>query len=1292
MPVQWFEMSKGKSLENFIALFFLMSASALGCHASYLNSSDSVIDWSELSGFGTMPSENISSSLSKTSSGFVLVTQSPADGIVYNERVDDLWNGWKKLDGRMKGMAAIDSEGNDLFLAIRGLNDAVWFNERLSGIWSGWSNWSGQTLASPAIVKSSGGLVVSVKGLDSKLWVKRRNNNGSYVDWTQIGTLQINGDICMSEENNTLIVAARDASGSVYVIERNPANVWGSWTSIGGTVVADPFVYLKDGVVYVSAVGTDNALWYNKRENSIWQGWQSLGGGLLGRPVVAGINGRVIFSAMAPGQTIFYRVLEDGLWSEWTAAVGTSKYFNLAGGENEYLLSTLGTNNQVYRRSYYPTKTYTSEDYPFADYSIEDTSSGGKRLIFYLSNSNQEVKLSYAVEPGRKALYKTLGLAVSDRVIPWTNHINNPVSGVYVIVNGSQFRIGNSYIERNFIISGGVLRTTEVYNKISSVRHMIDSDEFGIKYRNSTRPFYIDLERISFNENAVWSWGAGDPLVYSDLFFWETNPVSIPKLISQGGRQYAIQRIYTYSDLSDQYLFNGSEAILGATRYGKGLEEFKAYLLDQKKPENKFFYNYNTWWTLPFQYSERNVTDLIDVLSANLLEPYGVDLDSFTLDEGWAEPHSIWKINNATLPNGFDAINSKLRSKNSSLGLWISPSAIYSTLDKDWAAQNGYYVYNYTYSNWPGKWLCHFEAPGKKSYSEEFKNTLSGYISQYNLTTIKFDALLSCHDYDSEEYQNFFNLWDYLISIKADVKYELNIIYNPTALPRGDGVKDFSSDYPSGVLPALNNKEAYLTTRDHFWIYSATRNMPSRFVDPYGIIIQTDEDWRNDAVVNLLRGTSLISLYVNPKNMREADWSDLASLLNWGKEQEEKLLVNTYIIGGEPQDGDVYGISHYYEPSRDAYIMLRNPAINEKSYSLILNETAGFTVDDSYIIKIVYPYAYAFDSVYLKGSTQNITLKGFETLVIHVMPYSSVKNEVLGARYEILGDNSLRLWSRENGRAGARLMLNGSDPSYERISIENCDVPASLKVHPTGVSHSRDSISGSFSIESTPSYNATLIVLINSTQRFDVDSLNSYSFIVDSSTVIPQIKKSSGQWIAEDGDYRHYWVYYIVPLPAGNHSVSFSVSNLPDGVSSSSDIIYSESLTGTDYAVSGWINDPDESLLIYSQDKTNGTISLDASYEYPKCGDGICSCNEDENICPADCASIVTTTTMTTTTTLPDRCSMPGNYPEVDGSCDEVTLSEIVNAINMWAVDTFQLADVVNLINSWADPVRFPPQ
>jgi hypothetical protein len=102
-------------------------------------------------------------------------------------------------------------------------------------------------------------------------------------------------------------------------------------------------------------------------------------------------------------------------------------------------------------------------------------------------------------------------------------------------------------------------------------------------------------------------------------------------------------------------------------------------------------------------------------------------------------------------------------------------------------------------------------------------------------------------------------------------------------------------------------------------------------------------------------------------------------------------------------------------------------------------------------------------------------------------------------------------------------------------------------------------------------------------------------------------------------------------------------------------------------------------------------------------GGGCMACDEygsgwtdDDSLCSAgescvngNCRASTTSSTSTTSTTLP--CTMLGNYPDEYGSCDEVTLSEIINAINLWASDQFELGEVIDLINSWANPLIYPP-
>ena len=62
------------------------------------------------------------------------------------------------------------------------------------------------------------------------------------------------------------------------------------------------------------------------------------------------------------------------------------------------------------------------------------------------------------------------------------------------------------------------------------------------------------------------------------------------------------------------------------------------------------------------------------------------------------------------------------------------------------------------------------------------------------------------------------------------------------------------------------------------------------------------------------------------------------------------------------------------------------------------------------------------------------------------------------------------------------------------------------------------------------------------------------------------------------------------------------------------------------------------------------------------------------------------TSSTTTSSTLSVGCVMAGNYPP----CSNVTLSEVVTAIDKWAAGNLPLADVMRLINSWSNPLRYP--
>ena len=57
------------------------------------------------------------------------------------------------------------------------------------------------------------------------------------------------------------------------------------------------------------------------------------------------------------------------------------------------------------------------------------------------------------------------------------------------------------------------------------------------------------------------------------------------------------------------------------------------------------------------------------------------------------------------------------------------------------------------------------------------------------------------------------------------------------------------------------------------------------------------------------------------------------------------------------------------------------------------------------------------------------------------------------------------------------------------------------------------------------------------------------------------------------------------------------------------------------------------------------------------------------------------TTTTSTTTTTQGECALSGDYPP----CGYISLDEVVNHINEWAMGNADLSGVINLINAWSN-------
>jgi hypothetical protein len=125
--------------------------------------------------------------------------------------------------------------------------------------------------------------------------------------------------------------------------------------------------------------------------------------------------------------------------------------------------------------------------------------------------------------------------------------------------------------------------------------------------------------------------------------------------------------------------FVSKSAVAGVAAKGDVARQFQRYLKTfQATPDTtKLFVNYNTWWTL-MPPTEKNCLELINLFKQKLFDVYGQSFDTFTIDEGWDDKQSLWKLRTDRFPDGFHPLSEPLRAMHAAHGLWLSPSSGYN--------------------------------------------------------------------------------------------------------------------------------------------------------------------------------------------------------------------------------------------------------------------------------------------------------------------------------------------------------------------------------------------------------------------------------------------------------------------------------------------------------------------------------------------------------------------------------------------------------------------------------------
>jgi hypothetical protein len=535
--------------------------------------------------------------------------------------------------------------------------------------------------------------------------------------------------------------------------------------------------------------------------------------------------------------------------------------------------------------------------------------------------------------------------------------------------------------------------------------------------------------------------------------------------------------------------------------------------------------HYNSWWTMPVPFTEQDVLDNIAELKRGLYDHTGFFFDSYAMDMGWSDPHSVWNISAAGYPDGFRRIRDALAEMGCRPGLWVSPSSLYPpALDNAWLAEAGY-------ETSPGSHLAQFACLARGGrYQRAFRRQVLRHARNASLGHVKFDGLAwPCtaighgHRPDFESYQpiteGLMDVFDELRAQDPDIALEPTCLgYYPSPwwlMHTPFVIGPFGDDCPRGRVPCPEWIEslttgrdlANLRGRDAFW-------MPSSALECFDIIIQCPGDFRNHAVMAMARGHWFQSTYINPKFVDAEEWRFFADLLRWARAHREELQ-NPVILGGDPAQRQAYGYA-YPGDARSLYFV-RNPWMEGTTVSL-----PGGESPPAQELRSLYPCRQVLARTEAGSPLPPVTLGPYELLVLEAAPTRAAHL----AAPELA---PLAAWEEAEAPAFERLVFEAEPPAFGP-SWTSPDGDAALLLVRSG--------SGRLSAQ----VGCELCLLVEGPAEGPSADC---TVTLDGAQVALRETGSRGAFSATGAAPEGDWQWFLASVPPGEHEVGYRIS-VPD--------------------------------------------------------------------------------------------------------------------------------------------------
>jgi hypothetical protein len=445
------------------------------------------------------------------------------------------------------------------------------------------------------------------------------------------------------------------------------------------------------------------------------------------------------------------------------------------------------------------------------------------------------------------------------------------------------------------------------------------------------------------------------------------------------------------------------KAVYGIAEPGTERLAFMEYIAAHRPTPRGLHFNYNSWWTSSVPFTETEILGLMKSFEDNLYKRHGIALDSFAIDMGWSQPHSIWGIDETLFPEGFTRIHEAAGRMRAGLGLWTSPTAFYhQALDTQWAEDNGYETMEVSWDGGQRRLCC----LGGQRYRAAFQDRLVEMVTRYGVRHIKLDGYyLRCEETDhghqpgdlsSEAIaEGGIRAFEAVRAAAPDTWLEATCFgWNPSPwwlFHVNSVIGTYGDDAPHGRSPCPVYRESYTTARDYFNLQGAALlPIPVAAQEVLGVIHQSPDPFLNDAVTTLLRGHAFVPLYINPKFMDEARWKQLAGFMTWARNNADLLAYTSPILPASWRDGKVpafvndapmprepYGYAHW--KNGRGLVLLRNPWIEPATIAVPLDNG----IKDSAVSAVsLYPEVRRYARNMPTDASLDVRLAPYETVVL----------------------------------------------------------------------------------------------------------------------------------------------------------------------------------------------------------------------------------------------------------------------------------------------------------------------